>query len=291
QVAIRRHGEHLESVILAGVEGLDQTYKLPRHMDTHMRRLAVMVRADPAVARDVPDLHSLCARVMAKLEREPMIVSARHPVTGETVSVPVGAFGLALILRFDMGDASDLPVFPKLLHSIEQDDPSILTWFVSKRLRMLASLSGMTAITDGASGVGEGRMAMIERQASSSLFGDACNYPWPDLGEAWGAHDLGDEYRQPLVSDVRTLLLSGTLDWNTPPFQAEQLRWGLTNATHIIVENAGHEQVLPHPEVQEAIVKFLAGKPVQGRTVQAPPVRFVPIHGRDPQRTHPSLGG
>jgi pimeloyl-ACP methyl ester carboxylesterase len=205
--------------------------------------------------------------------------------------VQVGAFGLALVLRFDMGDASDLPVFPKLLWSIDRGDPSILAWFVSKRLAMIASLNAMTAVTDGASGVTAGRRAIIAEQAAASIFRDACNFPFPDLAEAWGAHDLGDDYRRPLVSDVPTLLLSGTLDWNTPPFQAEQLRWGLTDATHIVVENAGHEQVLPHPQVQEAIVRFLSGEDVPGRTLTAPPIRFIPVRGSDPERTHPSLSG
>lgn len=101
--------------------------------------------------------------------------------------------------------------------------------------------------------------------------------------------DLGAEYRAPLVSDVRALLLSGSLDWNTPPYQAERLRWGLRNATHISVENAGHEQVLPQPAIQRAIVAFLQGEGVSGVRVALPPLRFVPLEGYDPEVTHPSV--
>jgi hypothetical protein len=101
--------------------------------------------------------------------------------------------------------------------------------------------------------------------------------------------DLGDTFRSPIVSPVRTLFLSGTLDWNTPPFQAEEVRWGFPNSTHIIVKNAGHEQILPHPDVLGAIARFLSGADVGDVTAGWPPLRFVPIEGYDPARTHPSV--
>lgn len=91
------------------------------------------------------------------------------------------------------------------------------------------------------------------------------------------------------MSDVRTLLLSGTLDWNTPPFQAEQLRWGLTDATHLIVENAGHEQILTHPEIWNAIPAFLAGDDVGAVRAAYPPLEWVPLEGYDEDRSHPSV--
>ena len=78
------------------------------------------------------------------------------------------------------------------------------------------------------------------------------------------------------------------LDWNCPPFQAEQLRWGLSNSAHIRVENAGHEQILPNPEIQDAIVRFLEGEAVPSDVVHAPPLRFVPITGVG-DVTHPSV--
>ena len=288
QVTMRRHGEHLDGVVLAGVEGLDQTYKLPLNMDTHFRKLAMMAARDPGVGKDVPDLVELYQRVSARLATEPMIVPANHPATGERIEIPVGAHGLAMILRFDMGDNTDLPMFPKLLHSIDQGDTTILSWFVNKRLRTLMGLNAMFVFTDGAAGASPGRFAMIEDQASKSMFGDAMNFPFPDSAEIWGVHDLGEEYRAPLVSDVRTLLLSGTLDWNCPPFQSEQLKWGLINASHICVENAGHEQILPHPNVQDAIVRFLKGQRVESGIERWDELRFVPIRGIGGAR-HPSV--
>ena len=118
---------------------------------------------------------------------------------------------------------------------------------------------------------------------------DAANFPFPDINEVWTPADVGDEFRSPLVSDVRTLFLSGSLDWNTPPHQAAEVRWGFSNSVHISVENAGHEQVMTHAVIGQAMLDFLRGEDVSGRHAAWPPLRFVPIDKYDPEVTHPSV--
>ncbi len=285
---MRRHGPHLADVVLIGVEGPDHNRKLPLTMDTQFRKLGRIVAADPDLGPRIPDLVALLERVYARLEREPMVVELTNPGDGSKLRVPVGKFGLQLILRFDIGDASDLPVFPRLLWSIDQGDPSVLQWFVQKRYGIFTGADLMALATDGASGASPERWATIRAQAERSLFGNVMNLPWPDIDSALGVADLGEEFRAPLVSDVRTLILSGSLDWNTPPFQAEEVRWGLRNATHISVENAGHEQILPQPAIQQAIVRFLKGEDVRDVRVALPTLRFVPLEGTGAVR-HPSV--
>jgi pimeloyl-ACP methyl ester carboxylesterase len=276
-------------MVLSGVEGPDQTLKLPLNMDTQFRRLAALVRDDPDLGPRMPDMVALLQRVQARLEREPMVVTLTDPETGNTYDTPVGRHFLDYIIRRDIGDASDLPVFPRLLYSIDQGDPRVLGWFVQKRAGMLLVVDGMSAVMDIASGATPARRRLVASQAEQSMFRDAANYPMPLWDDAWQAPDLGDDYRSPLISDVHTLLLSGTLDWNTPPFQAEQLRWGMTDATHLVVRNAGHEQVLTHPEIWKAVRDFLRGEDVSDVEAAWPAIEWVPLEGYDPERTHPSV--
>lgn len=291
QAMIRRHPAVLENVVICGVEGLHQTFKFPLQADTQFRKVALYAKQDQELSKHVPDLEALLRRVLEKLEREPMVVEVMHDASGSRLSVPVGRFGLQIILRFDLGDASDLPVFPKLLHSIDEGDPSVLQWFVQKRLGILGGVNGMSMIVDASSGASPERLAMIAAQAKESLFGNVMNFPFLEPGylEVWQPPDAGEAFRAPLVSDVRTLFLTGTLDWNTPPHQAEEVRWGFTNGTHLIVENAGHEQILTQPQIGKAIVRFLSGEDVRDVKVALPPIRFVPIEGYDPAVTHPSV--
>lgn len=284
---IRRHEAAIADVVLCGVEGLDETHKLPLDMDVQFRKVSRMVADDPRVGSYVPDMVALYQRVVEKLARAPMVVEIPQP--GGSKQVPVGPWGLQLILRFDIGDASDLPVFPRLLYSIDRGDPSVLRWFVARRYVIFSGANLMSTFTDGSAGASPERWATIRAQTRESMFGDVTVLPWPAVDTAAGVADLGPEYRAPLVSDVRTLLLSGSLDWNTPPYHAERLRWGLRNAVHLSVENAGHEQVLPQPAIQRAILAFLKGDDVRDVRVALPPLRFVPIEGDDPSVTHPSV--
>lgn len=79
-----------------------------------------------------------------------------------------------------------------------------------------------------------------------------------------------------LWSTLPALFVSGTLDANTPPFQAEEVRWGFPNSTHLIVENGGHE-TLPAAEVQTVVVDFFKGQDVKGRAVSFERPHFLTV--------------
>ena len=74
---------------------------------------------------------------------------------------------------------------------------------------------------------------------------------------------------QPLFSTVRTLFVTGTLDATTPPHQAEHIRLGFPNSSHLIVTNGTHDAIA-NSAVQNAIVNFFKGEAVGGSTVELP---------------------
>lgn len=110
------------------------------------------------------------------------------------------------------------------------------------------------------------------------------------MHDAWGAPDLGDDFRAPIESDVPVLAFSGALDSNTPPWQAEETLAGFPNAIHIVVGNAGHEDMLfADRGLTMAALRFLTGEDVSDFRLALPAPRFVPIEGSDPEATHPSV--
>jgi hypothetical protein len=60
-------------------------------------------------------------------------------------------------------------------------------------------------------------------------------------------------------------------------YQAEEVRWGFSNASHIIVEYAGHEDSLPNEAVRAAIIDFFNGKDVSNVRISLGPPKFKPI--------------
>ncbi|MEL6536222.1 MAG: alpha/beta hydrolase [Bacteroidota bacterium] len=287
QTYIKYHEAHVEKAILVGVEGLNHTFKLPSTMDVQMQKLALLVQNDPQLSQEVPDLMALYLRVCEKLDANPAEIEVTNPLTEQPMTVKLGSYGLNLMMRFDIGDASDLPVFPRLLYGIDQGDYSALTWFVRKRINNFYGVSGMSLTMDEASGATPSRFLQIEEQSQNSDFGGVTNF---SMGWGWEAPDLGEEFRAPLVTSVPTLFMSGTLDFNTPPHQAEEVRWGFANSHHIVVGYAGHEQITTHPGAQDAMIGFLKGDPVNEIALSYPPISFIPVTGK-PKRSlsHPSV--
>jgi pimeloyl-ACP methyl ester carboxylesterase len=283
---MRQHGAHIESAVLIGMAGPNHLLRLPLLADKHIGTLSRLAAQDKLAG--APDLERLLKRAMEKLEQQPMTVKVTDRRTGQPVELRIGRFGLSFVLACDLGDTSDVIVFPRLLHDIAEGDPAVLQWFVQKRFPFFQQIDGLLMLVRGASDGSAERRARIAREAKESMLGNAGNFPL-SAGEVWNAPDLGEEYRSPVKSNVRTLLVSGTLDWNTPPTQAEEVRQGLIRATHLVVEHAGHEQSFADAGVRAAILDFLKGQDVSHRKLTCPPPQCVPLTGSPSTRTHPAV--
>ena len=280
--AMRRHGDSLDRVVLIGTEGPDHTRKLPSTLDIQVRKLSLLAAQEPAVAAEVPDMYALLQKLLARLEKQPIQVPLELPDSSE-VSVPVNHEGLRALLSADLGDASDFPFFPALLRTIDQGDTSLLAWFVRKRFSPVLGLPALYFAVDGASGMSPGRRLRAERETQLSVMGDP-SMGFFELLDALGVEPLDETYRAPIVSGVETLFVSGTLDSNTPPYQAEEMRWGLPRSSHLVIENAGHEDMFGWDELTKVLVKFFAGQDVSGEHLARPAPRFLTVAEAKKQR-------
>lgn len=274
--AIRYHGAYLNRVALLGTEGPNHTQKLPSTSQKQLETISKLVAKDPTVGAKVPDMVGLLKRILDRLEKQAATVRITDSRANRPVDLTIGKFGLQLILIIDLGDASDIPIIPALLYTIDKRDYSILSRFVERRYNQFsAGVPVMMGVMDSSSGATRDRIAQIKREARNTLLGNVMNFL--DVGDIFGNPDLGDEYRSAIRTSVPTLFISGTLDNNTPPFQADEVRKFFKNSVHLTVENAGHEQMLVNPRVQQAMVDYFSGRDVSNQTIALPPLRFLPI--------------
>jgi pimeloyl-ACP methyl ester carboxylesterase len=275
---VRYHGANLNRVVLFGTEGPDHTEKLPGTSDNAVHRLAKIAAADPEIGPKVPDLYATLQRVMQKFEKEPAKVTVTDRRSNQPVELTVNHSGLQFLIRLDLGDTNDLPIFPAWFVTMDRGDYSILARFAGRRYNQFgAGAPIMSVMVDGASGATAKRRQQIEREAKTSILSDMMNFPSffiPGLSEGT---DLGDEFRGPINTAVPTLFFSGELDNNTQPFQADEVRRTFKNSTHIAIPNAGHESMLTEARCQQAMVDFLNGKDVSAVKIALPPLKFVPI--------------
>ena len=278
---LRRHPEQVRRAVLVGTETAEEWGSLPSLLQTQVRKLARLAAADPSVNHAVPDLAELLERVLAKLEREPMLVEVADRRTGKNVSLPLGRFGLEFLLRIDLGDANDLPLFPALLWTIDQGRTDVVRGLLQKRYNQLAAgVSAMAGTMRASYGPPAWLPARFGAERETCALREVVNYFDLDLHAAWGVRpDVS--LQAPLVCSVPTLFVSGTLDSNAPPYQAEKLRYGFLDSAHLVVDWAGHEDLLPDPAVRAVIARFLAGEDVRSARVERAPLRFIGIRKQD----------
>ncbi|MDH5823129.1 alpha/beta fold hydrolase [Luteimonas sp. RD2P54] len=254
--SLRLHGAGIERVVLIGVEGPDHTLKLPLSADRLLADLA-------AVARDqgFEDLTGMTRRVLARLGQEPVV---GRSVMHRGREVTLGVYDAQLAIAAALGRRSTQQMLPLALRDAEAGDYDLLATLVLAVREHLGEFRAMPLAMDVASGHSPDRRAVAEAQAKESLFGDALNFPFPMIGEGLGLADLGDAFRAPLRSDVPALFVSGTFDGRTPPANAEALLPGFTDATHLLVRGASHDDELwlGSPDIAAHVAGFLAGRPV-----------------------------
>ena len=250
--AMREMGPRLDRAILASVEGLGQTVKLPARTDAYVARLQSAVDSQPGAAAAYGDVRAMMRRVHARLDAAPIPLSVAF-ADGRRGQVLLQTYGLQMITSALIADpegaAMALSVYREL-DSGRTETVSVLLGRFLGRPDAPITLSPMSLAMDVASGIGAERLALVRAQAATSLLADTLNFPMPQLAGALPDLDLGDAFRKAPASDVPTLILSGTLDGRTYPESAREAASGLSAARFVLVEGAGHNLFMTSPEVE-----------------------------------------
>lgn len=266
QAAVRYHGDRIERIALASLEGLDQTVKRPARIDEFLRQADRLIASNPDLRAEVPDLLALMRRVHAKLDAQPIDVPLKPPAK-------FGAFPVQMLSGFLVKNPNTLIYLPRLYQDLDRGRTDVLMRFAAGMGEM--SVSGMPEAMDIASGISAKKLAMVEREAKTAVLGDSFNFPMPQLSGAIPGIDLGDRFRASFKTDVPALLIAGTLDGRTPLAEQAEVADQFRRKTQLTVENAGHDVLEAHPDVGPLLVRFFKGEKLGDTTLTLPPPKFV----------------
>jgi pimeloyl-ACP methyl ester carboxylesterase/predicted DCC family thiol-disulfide oxidoreductase YuxK len=272
---MRRHPELTYRAVLAGPEGPDHTYKLPSRIARQLETIVARARVD----RVAPDLLETMVRVLDAVEKDAARVTLAGP-DGSTRGVAVGRFDLEWMLAEGIADTRVLARWPLWFARMARGDfdaigrDALLRGYFEE-LRTGLNRSLVRVCMDCASGASAQRWHRIEDEARTTLLGRTIDFPFPEICAAVGRPDLGDDFRAPLRSNAEVLFLTGTLDARTPADNVADLAPGFANHRHLVVEDAGHADLLLPSGVQRSAVEFLQNGQVAHERVHAePPFRF-----------------
>jgi pimeloyl-ACP methyl ester carboxylesterase len=273
--AARKYSNFIDNMVLIGTSGLNDMHHLPFTYDKQLQQISDLAAHDTTVNKEVPDMIMLLKKMLAKLDKKPAYIKVKDNNANQIIEIPVGKFGLQMVLRLDAGDSYDFIYFPALLYGIEKGDYSLLQQYIEKRYNQFnGDYSSGIGVMRTASGASKERYAEIAQQGKTALLGNAMNTPDIYAKNYFGNIDLGDDFRKPFISNTKTLFISGTMDSNTPPSNAAEVKKLFANSVHILVQYAGHEDMLPDDDVQKAIVKFYKGDRLDSINISLPKPKF-----------------
>ena len=275
---IREHGDDVSRAVLAGVRGPDHSVKLPSVFDLKLRQIGRLAAESPAFAGTLQGPDDLVARVERVLTSRsfPIQVTVARPPAREKTELRIGRQGLQMVLVQNIDSAR----LPALVVSLERGDTRVLARLIEPLYNSLSrgGSSLMARAVNCAAGASTERLAQAAAEAEWALLG----LPFEDamISSAYcslfGDLELPAATRRPFASDVPTLFVSGRLDSQTPPANAENVRYGFRQGTHLVIDGARHE-MLVFPAVQDAIVDFFRGQDVAGRRLAVEPEPFLGV--------------
>lgn len=252
----------IDRVVLTGIEGPNDTVKLPARTDGYFARLQGAINADPGAKAAYPDLAGLMRRVHAKLDAAPIETTFDNGA-GEKVTMTFGRLEMQAIASFSIADPSGAARLPAIYALADTGDVSRVAPFIYRNLRRdPITFRGMPEAMDIMSGISDARPKLVREQAKTALLGDVLNFPMPYLIGGFGLDDLGDDFRAPVRSSAPTLILTSALDGRTYPEAADEVIKGLPNAQKVIVENGGRNVFMQSPKITEVIQTFMRGEQV-----------------------------
>jgi pimeloyl-ACP methyl ester carboxylesterase len=123
------------------------------------------------------------------------------------------------------------------------------------------------------------------KRSEESIFGDRTT-DFVETCSTWPKGTVSPEFREPIVSDVPVLILSGDVDPITPPIHADKVAEGLTNEIHLIFRGMGHGN-LANRCTSNLFEDFIESASIQGLDTSCvegiePPPFFVDFSGPRP---------
>jgi pimeloyl-ACP methyl ester carboxylesterase len=240
----RKYPQHIRTVTLDGVAPVDwelgpeNSANAQHALDLVFERCA----ADPACQEAFPNVAEEFRGLLAGLEKQPAEVTLPHPTSGEVTKITLTSSNVATTIQVLSYTPETVALIPLLIHqTVSRADYSLMA---AQYLIIAGQLS--QSIDDG--------LYLSVLCAEDVPFYPDSPAPvesflpdrTPDMAKQcaiWPHAQVMEDFKQPVTSDVPTLLLSGEADPVTPPSNAEQAVKTLSNGLSLVVPGIGHNVI------------------------------------------------
>lgn len=268
QAVMREYPEHLRSVVMNSILPLDASFfiQAPLNTSNAVLNLLAACEADAACNAAYPELTQVFLDVVAQLNQEPVIITVTHALTGEDYEVLLtGDRAFSNLVGF-LYQTQLIPLLPEAIYDVAKGDYNLMAQLQGLNLAMYEALSrGMTfsvLCAEDLIGKTEQDLLDVYAEIPGALAGRvdpefAIQYSIFATCENWPVEQVDPAFKQPLVSDLPTLILEGEFDPVTPMDFAQQIAATLANSHVYEFPGVGHNILVATPCSRQMIGQFI----------------------------------
>jgi pimeloyl-ACP methyl ester carboxylesterase len=305
QQYMRDHPEGIRSVVLDSVIPVTMTFaKYWESTRAGFDNLFQACVAQPACNTAHPNLEATVTNLVNTLEAAPLTTTTPDPVTGEQVTVLLDGGSFVDWIRDQSRTNTNLARVPAVIDELAQGNPEALTAIAMYKVQLsVVPAPGSPAASYGLA------YGVVCREQFSPLadISEAGRQAFPlypasirdqtvatfaylsdDCVRVWKFPIAPAEVRQPVMSSIPTLLISGSFDAVASLDFAQSVAAGLSKATLISIPGVGHSVIPSSPCAQQVFASFLSD-PSKPDTSCVGPLKPPPFTGFQPEGVAPTV--
>ncbi|MCB1581852.1 MAG: alpha/beta fold hydrolase [Xanthomonadales bacterium] len=233
--------EAIRSVILDAVVPQEQALGVEHeaNLQSTLERIFMLCEKDQDCHTAFGDAGQQMWKFLDKLKETPIQLRMPNPTSGEFEEVLMTREYAVVALRMFAYSPETMGLIPLMVSLANHDQPETIA---AQAQMMMANLNqGLNNALEISVSCAEDVPFMPKKtHTSNSLFGDDLFEMMHARCELWDSVPVDKAFKQPVVSDIPTLLLSGEYDPVTPPENAEKVMQTLSNAQHLVAKGQGH---------------------------------------------------
>lgn len=235
---IRKFPNMVEKAIFYGIEGPDHTWDRPIYLLNTLKRIAHNIETLSPLKEKIPEggLMKILEELINRFDAKSQTVTLTKG--NQTLDAIVNKMIIQRVATYKAGSRNDPLQWANLLLDMYNEN-YIFPAKASVGMHRISAPNAMKYAMDFSSGISEYRKELILHDKAQEIVGNI-NFDYQVQEGIWNVDDLGDAFRENIITDIPVLLVHGNWDTSTPIENAREVLPGLKNGYLIEVEKGTH---------------------------------------------------
>lgn len=233
--------DSIRSVVLDAVVPQEQALgeEHEANLRSTLQKIFSLCEADEACQTAFGDAEQQLWTFLDKLQEEPIQLRLQNSSTGEFEDVLMTREYAVMAMRMFAYSPETMGLIPLMVSLANHGQPE--TMAAQAQMVMNSLNQGLNNALEVSVSCAEDVPFMPKTtNTNNSLFGDELFELMHARCELWDSVAVDSSFKEAVVSDIPTLLLSGEYDPVTPPKNADKVMQTLSNSQHLVAKGQGH---------------------------------------------------